>query len=332
MVVQGKRVHYGTAGAAVHVVDVEKREYRESLLQDIYDAARIVDAMDNIHFFQRPMVARDMVDPADLDLNTLYACVMGTTKHVGTSASPFAKTSRRRSTCFTRSPAARRISGRALRLQFELLRRAADEIRRGRLRRARSLCRGWHTDPAPVGGQAARRLLLRSPARWCRPLPRCWRASSMSMRSRPAIRAYSAPGPSCRICAPVRCRAAPASRRCLTAACAQMAQYYDLPGGSAAGMADSKLPDAQSGYEKGITDVMAGLSGLNLVYESAGMHASLLGFLPGEPDHRQRHDRPVPALRARHRGVGGEPVGRVDCRCLPQRAGSLSRPRADIAG
>jgi trimethylamine--corrinoid protein Co-methyltransferase len=64
----------------------------------------------------------------------------------------------------------------------------------------------------------------------------------------------------------------------LTAACAQMAQFYDLPGGSAAGMADSKLPDIQSGYEKGITNVMAGLSGLNLIYESAGMHASLLGF------------------------------------------------------
>jgi trimethylamine--corrinoid protein Co-methyltransferase len=64
----------------------------------------------------------------------------------------------------------------------------------------------------------------------------------------------------------------------LSAACAQMARFYDLPGGSAAGMADSKLPDVQSGYEKGITDVMAGLAGLNLVYESAGMQASLLGF------------------------------------------------------
>jgi trimethylamine--corrinoid protein Co-methyltransferase len=64
----------------------------------------------------------------------------------------------------------------------------------------------------------------------------------------------------------------------LSAACAQMAQFYDLPGGAAAGMADSKLPDVQAGYEKGITNVMAGLSGLNLVYESAGMHASLLGF------------------------------------------------------
>jgi trimethylamine--corrinoid protein Co-methyltransferase len=69
-----------------------------------------------------------------------------------------------------------------------------------------------------------------------------------------------------------------AEQAVLTAACAQMAQFYDLPGGSAAGMTDSKLPDIQSGFEKGITNVMAGLSGLNLVYESAGMHASLLGF------------------------------------------------------
>ena len=69
-----------------------------------------------------------------------------------------------------------------------------------------------------------------------------------------------------------------AEQALLTAACAQMARYYDLPGGSPAGMADAKLPDTQSGYEKGISNVIAGLSGLNLVYEAAGMHASLLGF------------------------------------------------------
>jgi trimethylamine--corrinoid protein Co-methyltransferase len=38
------------------------------------------------------------------------------------------------------------------------------------------------------------------------------------------------------------------------------------------------MPDAQSGYEKGSTAVLAGLAGLNMVYEAAGMHASLLGF------------------------------------------------------
>ena len=81
----GKRVYFGTAGAAVHVVDLEKREYRLSLLQDLYDASRMVDTLDNIHFFQRCLVPRDVEDPRDMDVNTAYASLMGTTKHVGTS-------------------------------------------------------------------------------------------------------------------------------------------------------------------------------------------------------------------------------------------------------
>ena len=64
---------------------MEKNEYRESYLADIYDAARIVDQMDNIHFFQRPMVAQDIFNPADLDINKVYVSIKGTTKHVGCS-------------------------------------------------------------------------------------------------------------------------------------------------------------------------------------------------------------------------------------------------------
>ncbi|MEO0764346.1 MAG: trimethylamine methyltransferase family protein, partial [Pseudomonadota bacterium] len=37
----GTRVHYGTAGAAVHLVDVDGKHYRESTVQDLHDAARI---------------------------------------------------------------------------------------------------------------------------------------------------------------------------------------------------------------------------------------------------------------------------------------------------
>jgi len=63
----------------------------------------------------------------------------------------------------------------------------------------------------------------------------------------------------------------------LMAACGQMGRYYGLPTGIASGMADAKLPDAQSGYEKAYTNTLAAHSGANLIYESAGMHASLLG-------------------------------------------------------
>ena len=34
----------------------------------------------------------------------------------------------------------------------------------------------------------------------------------------------------------------------------------------------------QAGWEQGISNTLAGLAGLNLCYESVGMHASLLGF------------------------------------------------------
>ena len=82
-----QRVHYGTAGAAVHMVEPDGRTYRESTLQDLHDAARIANDLDNLHFLQRPMVARDITDNREMDLNTIYACCSGTTKHIGTSFS-----------------------------------------------------------------------------------------------------------------------------------------------------------------------------------------------------------------------------------------------------
>jgi trimethylamine--corrinoid protein Co-methyltransferase len=69
-----------------------------------------------------------------------------------------------------------------------------------------------------------------------------------------------------------------AEQALLTAGCAQMHQFYGLPGGAASGISDSKLPDMQAGWEQGITNVLAGLAGLNMAYETVGMHASLLGF------------------------------------------------------
>ena len=62
----------------------------------------------------------------------------------------------------------------------------------------------------------------------------------------------------------------------LAAAASQIARYYDLPCGVGAGMADAKLPDNQAGHEKGVTTTLAGVAGANLIYESAGMLASLM--------------------------------------------------------
>lgn len=63
----------------------------------------------------------------------------------------------------------------------------------------------------------------------------------------------------------------------LMASVAQIACHLGIPASVAAGMTDSKAPDAQAGFEKGITIVLAGHAGAAMVHESAGMHASLMG-------------------------------------------------------
>ena len=85
MEVGGRRVHMGTGGASPNVMDFESGLYRPSTSADIYDIARLVDTLDNIHYCWRPLVARDTYTTMDLDINTSYATMMGTTKHIGTS-------------------------------------------------------------------------------------------------------------------------------------------------------------------------------------------------------------------------------------------------------
>ena len=274
----GSKVHYGTAGAAVHLVDVAGNSYKESELQDIYDAARIVEKMDNIHFFQRPMVARDVEDARDLDINTVYACVTGTRKHIGTSfteadyvpeaiemlhkiaggedawrARPFVSNSN----CFVVPP---------LRFATESCLVMEEVIKGGMPVLLLSAGQAGATAPASIAGAVAQAV--------AEVLAGLVYVNAM-VPGHPAIcgtwpfvsdlRTGAMSGGS-------------GEQGLLTAACAQVLNHFNLPSGAASGMADAKMPDAQSGYEKGSTAVMAGLAGLNMAYETAGMHASLLGF------------------------------------------------------
>ena len=79
------RLHFATGGAAVKMLDSETGTYRPSTLADLYDLARLGDTLANVQWFTRPVVATDIEDWRELDLNTVYACAAGTTKHLGSS-------------------------------------------------------------------------------------------------------------------------------------------------------------------------------------------------------------------------------------------------------
>ncbi|HEU0223677.1 MAG TPA: trimethylamine methyltransferase family protein [Paracoccaceae bacterium] len=275
---EGTRVHYGTAGAAVHLVDVATREYRESTAQDLYDAARIAETLDNIHFFQRPMVCRDIADNYELDLNTIYACCAGTAKHVGTSfvqgshvpgclallhriaggeaawrARPFVSNSN----CFVVPP---------LKFATEACLIMEACIRGGMPILLLSAGQAGATAPAPIAGAIVQAVA------------ECLAGIVYVNAMAPGHPAIFGTWPFVSDLRSGAMSGGSGEQALLTAGCAQMHRYYGLPGGAAAGMADAKLPDMQAGWEQAISNVMAGLSGLNLIYEAAGMHASLLGY------------------------------------------------------
>jgi trimethylamine--corrinoid protein Co-methyltransferase len=62
----------------------------------------------------------------------------------------------------------------------------------------------------------------------------------------------------------------------MNAASAQMAHFYDLPIYNTCALTDSKLPDAQAGFEKGFSTAVTALAGAQYNHHSAGMLESLL--------------------------------------------------------
>jgi len=57
----------------------------------------------------------------------------------------------------------------------------------------------------------------------------------------------------------------------LSAAGTQMAQFYQLPFYATGGMTDSKVLDAQSGYESALTNLLCALAGANFIHDAAGL-------------------------------------------------------------
>ena len=274
----GTNVHFGTAGAAVHIVDPITLDYRESTAQDLYDAARLVENLDNIHFYQRTMVCRDVVDNFDMDINTLYGCLSGTKKHVGTSFSdpshvkgcfdllhmvaggeanwrerPFVSNSN----CFVVPP---------MKFAEESCITMEACIRAGMPMLLLSAGQAGATSPAPIALTIVQAMA------------ECLAGVVYANAIKPGATCIFGTWPFVSDLRTGAMSGGSAEQALLTAGCAQMHRFYDLPGGAASGISDSKLPDMQAGWEQGITNTLAGLSGLNMCYEAVGMHASLLGF------------------------------------------------------
>lgn len=276
----GQRVHFSTAGAAVMIADPANNEYRESMAQDLYDMARITDKCEHIHMFQRTCVLRDIPNPRVLDLNSAYLSVAGTQKHVGTSfteaehvsetidmlemvaggeeqwrARPFVSMSN----CFVVPP---------MKFAEESLECLRVGVERGMPILLLSAGQAGATSPALLAGAVSQA--------WAE----CLGGLAYVNAIRPGAPAIIGTWPFVSDLRTGAMSGGSPEQGILSAACVQLGNYFDLPTGTACGMTDSKFPDFQAGAERGYTAAAASMAGANIVYESAGMYASLLGTCP----------------------------------------------------
>ncbi|MEC7595593.1 MAG: trimethylamine methyltransferase family protein [Pseudomonadota bacterium] len=276
----GSRVHFSTAGAAVLIADPENNEYRESESQDLYDMARIADKCEHIHMFQRTCVLRDIDNPREMDQNSVYCVAMGTEKHAGVS--------------FTES---KHVTD-----ALEMLHIISGSEEKWRERPFISMSNCHVVPPMKfaeesleclrVGVEGGMPVLLLSAGQAGATAPpllpgvvsqawaECLGGLVYVNAIKPGAPAILGTWPFVSdLRTGAMCGGSP-EQGLISAACAQMGNYFNLPTGTPAGMTDSKFPDFQAGSERASTHAVTAIAGANIIYESAGMYASLLGTCP----------------------------------------------------
>lgn len=280
LTIGGGRVHIGTGGAAVHVLDARKTVFRDARLADLLAAMRVLDASPNIHYGVRPLIARDLDDPLHLDINTAFACVKGTAKPIGVSFQSEATVGE----VIRLFDAALGVEGAFRRRPFcmavvvhvvpplrfapegvEVLRAT---VRAGMVPQICSAGQAGATSPVTLAGALVQGLAESlaglvlvdhfQPAAPCiyalMPFVSDLRTGAMTGGGGEAAIA--------------------------SAAAAQLLGAIGLPSTVSAGMTDAKVVDAQAGFEKGHSVALAAQAGADMINLSVGMLGSIMVASP----------------------------------------------------
>jgi trimethylamine--corrinoid protein Co-methyltransferase len=264
----GDKVYMGTGGTALNVQDPGSRDNRRSQLKDVMNMARLVEALDNIHFYMLNVYPNDLPDE-DIDVNRFGAALNRTRKHVmgGVYTVEGIRNVLKMAEIIAGSPEALRkrpfvsmvtcnISPFKLDKSYSQL---AMEVARNRIPvvvPAEPLCGA--TAPITLAGNLVVQnvdtlagVMLTQLVNPGTPVLYGCISSITDLRDMKYLSGAVEMG-------------------LMNAASAQMARFYQLPLYSTAGMSDSKINDPQSAYESAITGLMVALAGGNCIHDAAG--------------------------------------------------------------
>jgi len=277
LVLGGDAVHVGTGGASPQILDLDSGRYRPSTLADIHVAARLVDSLEHIHFFSRPMVACDIDPPLQMEVNTAWASLAGTEKHVMVSASSLEAVDEIAALVYmlAGSEAAFRAAPflslnvnhivPPLRFDAESVCVLVRAVECGIPVMVNTFGQLGASSPVTIAGCVAQ-----TTAETLAGMVLAWLVD-------PQARAVFGPRPMVTDLRTGAMSGGGGEQAKLTAAAIQMARFYDLPSSTIAGATDSKWPDGQAGHEKCLAVTLAVQAGAHFITQAAGTQASLMG-------------------------------------------------------
>ncbi len=269
LVCGGTNVSLGTGGTVLNVVDLDTDEQRRALLQDVRDIARLCDALPNVHFMVLPVYPNDL-QPPEVDVNRFHSSILNCSKHLMGGIYTLRGTldTIRMAESIAGSPSALRERPFISFITCVVSPLKIDDLYGDIL---------WHvaksgvpvaipaeplsgaTAPVTIAGLLAgvhaetlSGVVLTQLANPGTPVLYACTSSSTDLATMGYVSGSVEMG-------------------LINAGAAAMAQYVRLPNYTTAGMSDSKVVDAQNGYEKGITSLLVALAGSNFIHDAAGL-------------------------------------------------------------
>ncbi|MBW1916698.1 MAG: trimethylamine methyltransferase family protein [Deltaproteobacteria bacterium] len=264
----GHRVYLGTGGTALNVQDPGDNGCRRSQLTDVMHMARLVEALDNIHFYMLNVYPNDL-PVEEVDVNRFGAALNHTRKHVmggvytvagvrdvikmaGIIAGSHTKLQERPFISMVTCPISPfKLDESYGQLTMEIARQGIPVVVP-----TEPLCGA--TAPITLAGNLVVQsvdtlagVMLTQLVNPGTPVLYGCISSITDLRDMKYLSGAIEMG-------------------LMNAAAAQMARFYKLPLYSTAGMSDAKVNDAQAGYESALTSLMVALAGGNLIHDAAG--------------------------------------------------------------
>jgi trimethylamine--corrinoid protein Co-methyltransferase len=267
--VGAKRVHFGSGGTAMNILDLETGEKRPSTLQDVQNVSKLLDKLDHVHFEVIPVFPNDL--PTEkVDVNRFFAALQNTTKHVmgGTYTLEGTRNVIRMGEILAGSAEKLRREPFMSLITCVMSPLKIDETYGDFLMTVAEAGVPLAIPAEPIAGATSPVTLAGTVTNLCCETMAGILLAQLVTPGTPCLFGSVGTGADIRSMGYV---SGSVEEGLINAATAQMAQFYGLPFYATAGQSDAKCLDTQAGWEGAITNLLVGMAGANFIHDAVGL-------------------------------------------------------------